>query len=158
MKKLLKAGSKAPSVSVLDSDGNKVSLKDFLGKWVVLYFYPKDDTPGCTKEACSIRDIRAEIKKAGAEVIGVSKDSPKSHLKFIDKYKLNFTLWSDEDHKLIEAFGSWQEKKFMGRTYMGTLRTTFIIDPKGKIVHVFEKVTPDTHGDDILAALKSIRS
>jgi peroxiredoxin Q/BCP len=158
MKKLLKAGNRAPlSVSIVDSNEKEVSLKDYLGKWVVLYFYPKDDTPGCTKEACSIRDIRGDIKKTGADVIGVSKDSPKSHLKFIDKYKLNFTLWSDPEHKLMEAFGSWQEKKFMGRTYMGTLRTTFIIDPQGTIAHVFEKVTPDTHGDDILAVLKDLK-
>lgn len=152
---MLKIGDKAPlRIKLLDSTGKEVSLTDVLGKYAVVYFYPKDDTTGCTKEACSIRDYRVEIKKLGVEVIGISKDSPESHQKFIKKYHLNFTLWSDQEHALMEAFGVWQEKKFMGRVYMGTVRSTFVIDPKGKIVHVWEKVAPDQHGEELLNFLK----
>ncbi len=148
---MLIIGDKAPlDVIVEDSNGQAVSLRNYLGKMIVLYFYPKDDTPGCTKEACSIRDWRAEITKRRVEVIGVSKDSPASHKKFIQQYNLNFTLWSDHDHKLMEAFGTWQEKSFMGRKYMGTTRSTFLVDPKGIITMVWEKVTPDDHGKEIL--------
>ncbi len=139
------------------SPEEKLSLREKLDSWVVLYFYPKDDTPGCTKEACSLRDVREEFKRRGVEVIGVSKDSPKSHQKFIEKYKLNFTLWSDEDHVLMEAFGTWGEKRFMGRTYMGTLRSTFLIDPKGVISHVWEKVSPEEHGEEVLDMLEIVQ-
>ena len=156
---MLKKGDKAPfSVKVRDSEGNMISLKDLLGSWVVLYFYPKDDTPGCTKEACSIRDWKSDIAQLGAKVIGVSKDTPASHLKFIKKYQLNFILWSDEEHKLMEAFGVWQKKKFMGREYMGTVRSTFAIDPKGTIIHVWEKVTPDNHGEEIYNYFKNLKT
>jgi peroxiredoxin Q/BCP len=156
---MLSTGQKVPlTIKVVDSDGTSVSLQDLLSQWVVLYFYPKDDTPGCTKEACSIRDVRTELKKKKVVVVGVSKDSPKSHQKFIDKYKLNFTLWSDEEHKLQEAFGVWQKKKFMGREYMGTIRATFIINPEGKIAYVFESVTVDGHGEAILEKLEELQA
>lgn len=152
---MLTAGDKAPTaVKVLDSDGKSVSLAGLLGKRAVVYFYPKDNTPGCTKEACSIRDWRNELTKIGVEVIGVSKDAPRSHQGFTEKYKLNFSLWSDPNHKLMEAFGTWQKKKFMGREYMGTTRSTFAIDPKGKILYVWEKVTPDGHGEEIYTFFK----
>ena len=144
------------NIKVENSMGATVRLADLAGKYVVLYFYPKDDTPGCTKEACSIRDWRDEIRKLGAEIIGVSKDSPQSHQKFIVKHKLNFTLWSDTEHKLIEAFGVWKEKKFMGRTYMSTARSTFVLDPEGDIVKTWEDVTPDGHGEEIYDFLKGM--
>lgn len=152
---MLKIGDKAPAaVKVLDSGGEPVSLAGLRGKRVLLYFYPKDNTPGCTKEACSIRDWRNELRKLGVEIIGVSKDSPKSHQGFIGKYKLNFSLWSDPDHKLMEAFGTWQKKKFMGRAYTGTTRSSFAIDPRGRVIHVWEKVTPDNHGEEIYTFFK----
>ena len=152
---MLKRGDKAPTaVNVLDSDGKRISLAGLLGRYVVVYFYPKDNTSGCTKEACSIRDWRDELKKLGVEVVGVSKDSPKSHQGFSGKYKLNFSLWSDSDHKLMEAFGTWQKKKFMGREYKGATRSTFAIDPKGTIIRVWEKVTPDGHGEEIYRFFK----
>ncbi len=152
---MLKVGDQAPlEIKVKSMQGQDVSLKDLLGKYVVVYFYPRDNTPGCTKEACSFRDVNTELKKLGVKVIGVSKDSVKSHQKFIDKYGLNFELWSDEEHKLIEAFGAWQEKKFMGRSFMGTVRSTFVIDPQGKIFQVWEKVKPDGHGEEVLKLMK----
>jgi thioredoxin-dependent peroxiredoxin len=155
---MLTSGKKAPlDILIKDSEGKAVSLREKLGSWVVLYFYPKDDTPGCTKEACSLRDVRGELRRLGVEVIGVSKDSPKSHKKFIEKYQLNFTLWSDEERLLMEAFGTWAEKRFMGRTYMGTLRSTFLIDPRGVISHVFEKVSPEEHGEEVLEMLEIVQ-
>lgn len=151
---MLKQGDNIPAgVKILNQDGKEVSLEDYTGKTVVLYFYPKDNTPGCTVQACSLRDYKADIKKAGAEIIGVSKDSPKSHQGFIDKQNLNFTLWSDPDHKLMEAFGVWVEKSMYGKKYMGTQRATFIIDESGTITHVWEKATPKDHGKEILEAL-----
>ena len=122
------------------------------GQKVVLYFYPKDDTPGCTKEACSFRDAWAKFKKRGIKVLGVSPDSEASHKKFETKYKLPFTLLADKDHAIADAYGVWGEKKFMGRTYMGVLRTTFLIDEKGKIKKVFEKVKPEDHANEVLEA------
>ncbi|MBX4211281.1 MAG: thioredoxin-dependent thiol peroxidase [Candidatus Yanofskybacteria bacterium] len=155
--KMLIIGDKAPlTTKIQDSDGNSVSLADRLGKPVVLYFYPKDDTPGCTKEACSFRDWNKDIQKLGVHVIGVSKDSPASHQKFAKKYHLNFELWSDQEHKLMEAFGTWQEKKFMGRKYMGTTRSTFVLDSKGKILKVWEKVNPLEHGKEIYEFLETL--
>ncbi len=154
---MLQKGQKAPlDISVLDINGKKVSLADYSGKWVVLYFYPKDDTPGCTKEACSIRDWRDEIVKTDAVVIGVSKDNPTAHQKFIAKYGLNFPLWSDTEHELMEAFGVWREKKFMGRAYMGTVRATFIINPEDVIAHTWEAVKPESHGEEIMRVLRSL--
>lgn len=143
----------APDFSLPDQDGKMYSLADYAGKWLVLYFYPKDDTPGCTKEACNFRDGRDEISQL-AEVVGISKDSIASHKKFADKYNLNFTLLADPEHKVIEAYGSWQPKKFMGREYLGTSRDTFIINPEGQIVKEYHGVDPKTHAEQIITDLK----
>lgn len=157
-KGFLRCGDTAPlKVIVEDIHGNHVSLADMLGKFIVLYFYPKDNTPGCIKEACSFRDWNDEFKAMGAEVIGVSKDLADSHEKFIEKFKLNFTLWVDAEHTLMDAFGSWQMKKFMGREYMGAVRSTFLIDPKGVIIAAWERVTPDDHGKEVYDALKALK-
>ena len=149
---MLKQGTTAPAFKTKDANGESVSLKDFRGQKVVLYFYPKDDTPGCTKEACSFRDAFSKFKKQGIAVLGVSPDSEASHKKFTAKYKLPFTLLADTDRAIAEAYGVWGEKKFMGRTYMGVNRTTFLIDEKGKIKKVFEKVKPEEHGGEVLDA------
>jgi peroxiredoxin Q/BCP len=149
---MLKEGSAAPAFKTTDAEGETVSLKDFRGHKVVLYFYPKDDTPGCTKEACSFRDAFAKFKKRGIAVLGVSPDSATSHKKFATKYKLPFTLLADTDKSISEAYGVYGEKKFMGRTYMGVHRTTFLIDEKGKIKKVFEKVKPEEHASEVLGA------
>ena len=152
-----KVGNLAPAFSLLDQDGNKVSLKDFKGKSIVaLYFYPKAMTPGCTVQACGIRDSRAALKKAGAVVLGVSPDPVPRLGKFIEKQNLNFTLLSDEDHKVAEKYGCWGLKKFMGREYMGVLRTSFIIGKDGRLKHVMDKVNTKTHHDDVLALVRSI--
>ena len=152
---MLKEGDKAPAFATTDAEGQTVNLKDFKGQRVVLYFYPKDDTPGCTKEACSFRDDFAKFKKRGINVLGVSPDSETSHQKFAKKYKLPFTLLADHEHKIADAYGTYGQKKFMGRTYMGILRTTFLIDEKGKIKKVFEKVKPDEHAREVLEAFES---
>ncbi|HTY11621.1 MAG TPA: thioredoxin-dependent thiol peroxidase [Bacteroidota bacterium] len=149
----LKVGSAAPDFSLEGDDGKKHSLKEFRGKKVVLYFYPKDDTSGCTKESCSFRDNLSSIKRKGAVVIGVSADGIDSHKKFISKYDLNFPLLSDESKSVLEEYGVWQMKSFMGRKYMGIVRTTFIIDEKGKISHIFSKVKVDGHTEEVLNAL-----
>ena len=149
---MIKEGTNAPAFKTTDANGETVSLKDLKGQKVVLYFYPKDDTPGCTKEACSFRDAWAKFKKQGINVLGVSPDSEASHKKFETKYKLPFTLLADKDHAIADAYGVWGEKKFMGRTYMGVLRTTFLIDEKGKIRKVFEKVKPEDHASEVLEA------
>jgi peroxiredoxin Q/BCP len=147
----LNIGDKAPDFAAHDQNGNPVSLKQFKGKKVVLYFYPKDDTPGCTKEACSFRDGYSELKKAGYEVLGVSVDSVQKHKKFEEKYALPFTLVSDEAKQIVEAYGVWGKKKFMGREYMGTNRVTFVIDEKGKITHIIDKVDVERAAEQILA-------
>jgi peroxiredoxin Q/BCP len=147
----------APDFALPDQNGKIHSLADYKGKWVVLYFYPKDDTPGCTTEACSFRDERAVIAEHGAEVIGISKDSIDSHKKFTEKYGLNFTLLSDSDHKIMEAYGSWGLKKFMGREYEGVHRQTFIIDPNGIIVREYPKVTPKDHALQIIRDLDALK-
>ncbi len=149
---MIKEGSIAPAFNTKDANGETVNLKDLRGQKVVLYFYPKDDTPGCTKEACSFRDAFAEFKKKGITVLGVSPDSEASHKKFETKYKLPFTLLADTDRSIAEAYGVWGEKKFMGRTYMGVHRTTFLIDEKGKIKRIFEKVKPEDHASEVLKA------
>jgi peroxiredoxin Q/BCP len=149
----LKAGDSAPEFSAATNGDGKVSLADFRGKNVVLYFYPKDDTPGCTKEACAFRDHFAEFKKAGAVVLGVSTDAVKSHDKFAVKFKLPFTLLADEDKKIVQAYGVWGEKSFMGRKYQGTHRVTFLIGPDGRIKKIWPKVKPDEHAEEVLAAL-----
>lgn len=147
----LKAGDKAPVFKAKDENGNEVSLKDLKGKKVVLYFYPKDDTPGCTKEACNLRDNYSLLKRKGYVVLGVSPDSEKSHEKFKKKHKLPFTLLADPDHKLIKAYDVWGQKKFMGRVYDGLVRTTFVIDEKGIIEKVINKVKTADHTTQILA-------
>ena len=151
--KTLKVGKVAPKFTAIDDSGEKVSLASLKGKTVVLYFYPKDDTPGCTKEACDFRDSFTRLKKEGVVVLGVSKDSVKSHLKFKEKYKLPFQLLADEDGKLCQAYGVWKEKSMYGRKYMGIERSTFIIDSSGKIAKIFEKVSVTGHVDEILESL-----
>lgn len=148
---MLKEGDKAPDFSSKDQNGNDVSLSDFAGKRVVLYFYPKDDTPGCTKEACSFRDADDIFREKGITVLGVSTDSEKSHQKFISKYQLPFDLLADVDKKIVDDYGVWGEKSMYGRKYMGTFRKTFLIDD-GKIVKIFEKVDVAKHADEVLAA------
>jgi len=150
---VLSPGAKAPDFILIAHDGKNYSLKDFRGKKVVLFFYPKDDTSGCTKEACSFRDNLAAIKRKGAIVIGVSPDAPRSHEKFSEKYDLNFLLLSDENKTMLAKYGVWQEKSMYGRKYMGVVRTTYIIDEQGKISHVFPKVKVDGHINEILTAL-----
>lgn len=152
---LPKVGQKAPAFTASDQAGMQHSLKQYLGEWVILYFYPKDDTPGCTKEACSFRDSFAALKKAGIVVLGVSIDSVKKHAKFAEKYELPFTLLSDEEKQVVTLYGVWGKKKFMGREYMGTNRITFLIDPKGIIAKVYENVKPDSHAQEIIADVKT---
>lgn len=151
-------GKKAPDFSLEASTGKKVSLKDYRDKkWVVLYFYPKDDTPGCTKEACDFRDRTEQIKKLGAVVLGVSPDSLKIHGKFIEKFDLNFPLLADEEKKVCEAYGVWVEKSMYGRKYMGVERSTFIINPEGKIAKAWRKVSVTYHGDEVVKTLKELQ-
>ncbi len=149
----LKEGDNAPEFSANTNGAGKISLADFRGKNVILYFYPKDDTPGCTKEACAFRDNFAEFKKRGAIVLGVSPDSVKSHDKFVEKFKLPFTLLADEDKKIVNDYGVWGEKSFMGRKYMGVHRVTFLIGGDGKIKKIWPQVKPDEHAAEVLAEL-----
>jgi peroxiredoxin Q/BCP len=150
---MLKEGTKAPSFSLLDDQENKVSLKDFKGKTVVLYFYPKDLTPGCTQEACDFRDSFARLKKKNTVVLGVSKDTVKMHQKFKEKHDLPFALLADVDGKVCEAYGVWKEKSMYGRKYMGIERTTVVIDDAGKVKKIFPKVKVKGHVDEVLAVL-----
>jgi peroxiredoxin Q/BCP len=150
----MKVGDKAPDFNVTDDSGKKVKLADFKGRKIILYFYPKDDTPGCTKEACNFRDGIDAIKEQGAVVLGVSTDSVESHKKFKSKFDLNFPLLADTDRKIVEGYGVWKEKSMYGKTYMGIERTTFIIDKAGKISHIFPKVKVDEHYDEVLEALE----
>ncbi len=150
-----KEGNAAPAFTTTNAEGTTVRLKDLRGQKVVLYFYPKDDTPGCTKEACSFRDTFSEFKKRGITVLGVSPDNEASHQKFAKKYKLPFTLLTDSDHAIADAYGVYGQKKFMGRTYMGVNRTTFLIDEKGKIKKVFAKVKPEEHATEVLEAFEA---
>ncbi len=152
---MLKPPYDAPDFSLPDDTGAVHTLKDFAGKWVVLYFYPKDDTPGCTTEACSLRDARDDLAVLGAEIVGISKDEPSAHEKFKAKHSLNFTLLSDLDGKTIEDYGAWGPKMF-GRE--GILRRTFIINPNGKVVKVYGRVTPLGHGEQVVAELKKLQS
>src|SRR5436190_22046848 len=152
---MLKEGSAAPAFKTTDANGNTVKLADFRGQKVVLYFYPKDDTPGCTKEACSFRDAFTDFKKRNIKVLGVSTDGKASHKKFVAKYKLPFTLLSDPEHSIADAYGVYGEKKFMGRTYMGVKRITFLLGEKGKVTKVLEKVKPDEHAREVLAAFET---
>lgn len=146
-------GQKAPDFTLSDKDGNTVSLSDFAGKKVVLYFYPKDNTPGCTRQACAFAGAYGEFQKRGVVVIGVSRDSVASHVKFAEKYSLPFILLSDPDLEAIQAYGVWQEKKLYGKVSMGVVRTTFLIDENGLIEAIMPKVKPDTNAEEILAML-----
>jgi thioredoxin-dependent peroxiredoxin len=146
-------GSPAPDFELESDAGEQVRLSSFRGKPVVLYFYPKDDTPGCTLQACDIRDAWSEFEKRGAVVLGVSPDPPASHAKFRDKYGLPFGLLADPDHEVAETYGVWTEKSMAGKTYMGIERSTFVIDADGNVASVMRRVKPDAHADDVLAAL-----
>lgn len=148
-------GSKAPEFELAADDGKKVSLGDFQGKYVVLYFYPKDDTPGCTKEACAFRDARADIEKLGAVVLGVSPDTVESHVKFRDKFSLNFPLLADPDHAVAEKYGAWREKNMYGKKSMGVQRSTFLIGPDGKLAKVWKRVSVDGHDTAVLEAVRA---
>jgi peroxiredoxin Q/BCP len=148
-----KVGDLAPAFTTIATDGSTIRLGDFAGKWVVLYFYPKDDTPGCTKEACGFRDVYAQLQKKGAVVLGVSADSAKSHAKFTEKFKLPFPLLADETREIVQAYGVWGEKTFMGRKYFGIHRVTFLIGPDGRVKAVWPKVKPEEHAAEVLAAL-----
>lgn len=149
----LTQGDKAPRFSAPTNGGEQVNLSDFKGRHVVLFFYPKDDTPGCTKEACAFRDNYAAFEKSGAVVLGVSVDPVRSHDKFVKKFELPFPLISDEDRKIVEAYGVWGEKTFMGRTYDGTHRVTFLIAPDGRIVRIWPKVMPAKHAEEVLESI-----
>jgi peroxiredoxin Q/BCP len=150
---VIEEGTQAPDFELVSDSGESVKLSAFRGKPVVLYFYPKDDTPGCTTQACGIRDAYGEFERAGAVVLGVSPDGEASHAKFRDKYGLPFSLLSDTDHAVSEAYGVWGEKTYMGRTYLGVSRSTFVIDADGVVQKAMANVKPATHADDVLAAL-----
>ena len=151
----MEINDKAPDFTSLDQNGDKVALKDYKGKWVVLYFYPRADTPGCTIDACSFRDSFGKIGKTGAVVLGVSPDTPKDQKKFEEKFDLPFTLVADADKKICDAYGVMQEKNMYGRKVMGVARTTFIIGPDGTIKHIFKKVKPEGHADEVLNYVKN---
>ena len=153
---MIETGSSAPEFTLPDQDGRPVSLGDYAGKTVVLYFYPKADTPGCTVQACGVRDHLPSYAEAGAVVLGVSPDPVRAVKKFAHKQSLDFTLLADEDHAVCEAYGVWAEKSMYGRKYMGALRATFVIDGTGTVVHVIPRVTPRTHDDEVLAALEQL--
>ncbi|MDD3941666.1 MAG: peroxiredoxin [Sphaerochaetaceae bacterium] len=153
---MLEIGSPAPSISLLDDQGNQVSLSDYKGKYIVLYAYPRDDTPGCTAEACSFRDQSEAIGNLHAVVLGISADSVASHKKFKEKYQLGFPLLSDPDHELLEALGAWGEKVSYGKKSIGIIRSTYVFDQEGKLLKVWPKVSPQTHGEEIAAYLKGL--
>jgi peroxiredoxin Q/BCP len=153
---MIETGTEAPDFELPNQDGEPVSLDTYRGKWVVLYFYPRADTPGCTTQACSIRDRGADYADANAVVLGVSPDEPGALRKFADKYGLAFTLLGDADHSVAESYGTWVEKKNYGKTYMGIQRSTFLIDPDGVVRQVFPRVKPDTHDEKVLGALKEL--
>ena len=152
---MVQEGQAAPDFELASDSGEKVKLSDLRGKPVVLYFYPKDDTPGCTRQACGIRDAWGEFERAGAVVLGVSPDDERSHVKFKEKYELPFALLADTDHTIAEEYGVWQEKTFAGKTYMGVVRSTFVIDADGNVAKEMRNVKADTHADDVLAVLAS---
>ena len=150
---MLKISTNAPDFELLDQNGKKHKLSDYLGRHGVLYFYPKDDTPGCTKEACNFRDSIDKFEKSGAQILGISKDSVASHKKFAEKYSLNFLILSDESKDVIKTYQSWGLKKFMGREFEGTIRNTYLIDKLGEIKKAYEKVNPLTHSSEIISDL-----
>ena len=149
-------GTEAPDFTLPDQDGNPVTLSELRGQPIVLYFYPKADTPGCTTQACRIRDHRADYERTGARVIGVSPDTVAAQKKFAEKYDLDFTLLADEDHSVAELYGVWGDKKMYGKTYMGVRRSTFLIDPEGVVAHVIPKASPKTHDEVVLEALRDL--
>jgi thioredoxin-dependent peroxiredoxin len=155
---VVEEGQEAPDFTLSDQDGNSVTLSDLRGQPVVLYFYPKADTPGCTTQACGIRDHRADYERSGAKVVGASPDTVTAQRKFADKYALDFTLLADENHEVAELYGVWGEKKMYGKTYMGVERSTFVIDPDGKVAKVLPKVSPKTHDEVVLEALGELAS
>ena len=152
---MVREGDPAPDFTLASDSGEAIRLSDLRGTLVVLFFYPKDDTPGCTAQACGIRDAWGEFERAGAVVLGVSPDDERSHVKFKEKYGLPFPLLADTDHAIAEEYGVWKEKSFAGKTYMGVERSTFVIDPDGNVAKELRNVKPDTHADDVLAALAS---
>jgi len=152
----IEPGKKAPAFTLTADDGKKIKLSDLKGKPVVLYFYPKDDTPGCTREACAFRDRSKELKKLGAVVLGVSADDVASHEKFRDKYELNFPLLADTDHKVAEKYGAWREKNMYGKKSMGIQRSTYLIDAEGKVAQVWKRVQVDGHDEKVLAAIQEL--
>ena len=153
---MLKTGDKAPKINSIDQNGEEITLDQFKGKKIVLYFYPKDMTPGCTVQSCNLRDNYQMLLDKGYVVLGCSADSPEKHIKFIEKYDLPFPLISDESKEVLNAFGVWGPKKFMGKEYMGILRTTFIVDKQGRLAHVMDKVKTKSHHDDVLALLAEL--
>lgn len=156
MSEWVEAGAKAPDFTLASDQGTKVKLKDLKGQPVVLYFYPRDDTPGCTREACAFRDAKKELVKLGAQVLGVSTDDVASHAKFRDKFQLNFPLLADVDHAVAEKYGAWQEKNMYGKKSWGVQRSTFLIDAQGKVAQVWKRVQVDGHDEQVLAALKEL--
>jgi peroxiredoxin Q/BCP len=154
----IEPGDRAPAFTLTADDGSKVRLSDFKGQPVVLYFYPKDDTPGCTREACAFRDLRPDFQKLGAVVLGISADDAKSHGKFRDKYQLNFPLLVDADHKVAEKYGAWREKNMYGKKSMGIQRSTFLIAPNGKVARVWKAVKVDGHDKQVLSALADLEA
>ena len=156
MPEIITRGAKAPAFTLLDQNDNKVKLSDFKGQWVVLYFYPKDDTPGCTTEACDFTGGLKSLEKLNASVLGVSADSTESHRKFIAKFKLKITLLSDPDREMIDKYGVWQKKQNYGKEYMGIVRTTYLIDPSGKVAHVWEKVKAEGHAAKVTEKLNEL--
>jgi thioredoxin-dependent peroxiredoxin len=151
-------GKPAPAFSAPDQDGKRHASEEFRGSWVLLYFYPKDDTPGCTKEACGLRDAFGELKARGVTIVGVSVDGVKSHRKFADKYILPFTLLADEEKKIVHDYGAWQEKSMYGKTYMGTARVSFLIDPEGIVRKAYPKVKPEEHAREILNDIEGLKN
>jgi thioredoxin-dependent peroxiredoxin len=153
----IEPGQKAPAFTLTADDGTKFRLADLAGSPVVLYFYPKDDTPGCTKEACAFRDLKGELERLGAKVFGVSPDDVASHGRFRDKYKLNFPLLADHDHAVAETYGAWREKNMYGNKSMGVQRSTYLIDASGKVAHVWKRVQVDGHDQQVLEALRELK-
>jgi peroxiredoxin Q/BCP len=154
---MLELHTPAPDFTLPDQNSMLHTLSAYKGSWVLIYFYPKDDTPGCTKEACQLRDTFPSFEKVNAKVFGVSADTVQSHKKFADKYNLPFTLLADPEKKMLEAYGVWQEKKFMGRTYMGIVRSSVLVDPKGNIAKIYPKVIPEKHAEEVLVDLHSFQ-
>ncbi len=152
----LTIGEASPDFTLPDATGTEHSLSDFRGEWVLLFFYPRDNTPGCTREACALRDAYDEFRALGATVIGMSTDSERSHQRFIDKHKLPFLLLADVDHKVVHRYGSYGEKKFMGRVFDGVFRRSVLIDPDGKVARIYTKVRPDSHAAEVLADLRTL--